>query len=59
MVSVLRRYAPAAHHCGSVERDLLGVAAGGARHRKDALSRPQIADVGAGLDDLAGGFEPR
>jgi hypothetical protein len=46
------------HYRGSVEHDLLGVAAPGAQHREDALSDPQVADGRAALDDLAGGFKP-
>src|ERR1700730_4514050 len=47
------------HHRGSVERDLLGIAAVVAQHRERPLPDPQAIDRTAGLDDLAGGFEPR
>ena len=47
------------HHGGGVEYDFLGVAAAVAQHREHPLPGLQAVDRAAGLDDLAGGFEPR
>ena len=47
------------HHRGGVEHDFLGIAAAVAQHREHPLPGLQAVDRAAGLDDLAGGFEPR
>src|SRR5271155_3766213 len=46
------------HHCGGIEHDFLGIATAVAQHREHPLSGLQAVDRAAGLDDLAGGFEP-